>query len=160
MYTDMEPQSNVRNSGMETMRVRKQGSTIHACLKRFLIQQGIRFNTGLLIDAAQGMLKHRVETDACKQQRPIIQTCLTTSYRMMFVSHTIITIQRVGDRRTIAANKWMRGLTSTTLLSMPPVPLFELHIFHPDTRHAQRSSIRALTYTTQVRSSGSQVFVG
>ena len=26
--------------------------------------------------------------------------------------------------------------------------------------HAQRSSIRALTYTTQVRSSGSQVFVG
>ena len=35
-----------------------------------------------------------------------------------------------------------------------------LHIFHPDTKLARSSSIRALTYTTQVRSSGSQVFVG
>ena len=35
-----------------------------------------------------------------------------------------------------------------------------LHIFHPDTKLAQGSSNRALTYTTQVRSGGSQVFVG
>ena len=35
-----------------------------------------------------------------------------------------------------------------------------LHIFRPDTKLARSSSIRALTYTTQVRSSGSQVFVG
>ena len=35
---------------------------------------------------------------------------------------------------------------------------FEFHIFHPDTN--ARSTVRALTYTTQVRSGGSQVFVG
>ena len=36
------------------------------------------------------------------------------------------------------ANRWMRGLKSTTLLSMPPGPLFELHIFHPDTNTRTR----------------------
>ena len=59
-----------------------------------------------------------------------------------------------------ACERWMCGLNSTTLLSMPTVPLFELYIFHPDTILARSSSIRALTCTTQVRSSGSQVFVG
>ena len=80
-----------------------------------------------------GMLKHKVETDACIQQRTIIRTCLNTSCRLMLVSHPVITIQRAGDRRMSAASKWMRGLNITTLRSMPPVPLFELHIFHPDT---------------------------
>ena len=54
----------------------------------------------------------------------------------------------------------VRGLKSTTLLSMPPVPLFELHIFHPDTNTRTRLVNRALTYTTRVRSGGSQVYVG
>ena len=46
-------------------------------------------------------------------------------HSMMLVRHPIITIQRAGDRRMIAANKSMRGLNNTTLLSMPPVPFFE-----------------------------------
>ena len=43
---------------------------------------------------------------------------------------------------------------------MPPVPLFGLHIFHPDTKLTWSSSIRTHTSATQVRSSGSQVYVG
>ena len=54
----------------------------------------------------------------------------------------------------------MRGVNSTTLLSMPPVPVFELHFSVLTPMLAQNSSFRALTYTTQVRSSGSQVYVG
>ena len=52
------------------------------------------------------MFEHRLKNDDCKTP--------------------IIGIQRAGDRRMIAANKWMRGFNSTTLLSMPFVPLFDL----------------------------------
>ena len=51
------------------------------------------------------------------------------------------------------ANRWMRGLNSTTLLSMTPVPLFELHIFNPDTNTRTRlvNSRTRLHYPSQKR---------
>ena len=37
-----------------------------------------------------GMLKHRVESDACIQQRPTIQTYLNKGCRLMLVRHPVI----------------------------------------------------------------------
>ena len=55
---------------------------------------------------------------------------------------------------------WMCGVNSTTLHSMPPVPVFELHLSLLTPMLTQCSSMLTLTYTTQLRSSGSQVFLG
>ena len=49
----------------------------------------------------------------------------------MLVRQPVITNQRDGDRWIVHANRWMRGLKSTTLLSMPPVPLFDLLLDRP-----------------------------
>ena len=43
----------------------------------------------------------------------------------MLVRQPVITNQRAGDGRMVPANRWMRGLKRTTLLSMPPVPMFD-----------------------------------
>ena len=58
------------------------------------------------------------------------------------------------------ANRWMRGLNSTTQPSMPPVPVRKLHFSVLTPMLAHCSTVLALTHTTQVRSSGSQVYVG
>ena len=116
------------------MPVDKQGTT----------QQGHSFQTCLNKDS-RPMFVHK--------QGTTIQTCLNTGCKLMLVRQPVIIIQRVGDRRMSACKRWMRGLKSTTLLSMPPVPLFELHIFHPDTNARSKidSSRIHLHYPSQKR---------
>ena len=88
------------------------------------------------------------------------QPCLNEDYRLMLVLTQGIQSHEIETEGRVQANRWMRGLNSTTLHSMPPVPLFELHFSILTPMLAQSLKVRALTYTTQVRSSGSQVFVG
>ena len=71
----------------------------------------------------------------------------------MLVRQPVITIQRDGDKRMSAREQMDARLNSTTLHSMPPVPLFELHIFHPDTNARSKivSSRTHLHYPSQKR---------